>query len=403
MDAEANRSFEDKMRPFLLFAILTTGCAFSPPADLSVQEPVRVDQGRLQYIARLTDGRLVSLHLNHRPPEEMDQVGPPQPVLIRDSEDNGFTWSQPRVAFHHPAGKGVVSGGCSLVDREGKLHSFALRFFHEPRDGTTPGDSWLVHSVSEDGGKIWSEPKKIDYGHPFTGALNSYVALSSGRLLVALSYSNDFHVDPGKCLTVFSNDGGDSWHKGSDDISVPAGPRGGHPGALEPVMVELEDGRIWMIIRTQRGRFYQTFSSDGGETWSETSPTSLEAPNAPAAILRLSDGRLVCCWNDLSQFPEEAKSHRQLPGGGVSDRRYLHIAISSDDGRTWSPSKLIAQREEGESPRTNVAYPFLCETADHRILVTYHRVGSRPDVTWWHPSVEVLRIDPAWIDDDASE
>jgi photosystem II stability/assembly factor-like uncharacterized protein len=380
-------------RLLLLLAILTTGCALSP----SLRGPVKVDQGRLHYIATLPEGRLVSLHVIHRADEEMHEVGPPQPVFIRDSEDNGFTWSEPRIAFHHPAGKGVVSGGCSLVDRAGNLHSFAVRYFREPTDAT-PGDSSLVHNVSEDGGQTWSETKKIDYGHPFTGALNSYVALRSGRLIVALSYSDDFQVDPGQCLTVFSDDGGNSWMKGSDRIAVPAGPRGGHPGALEPVMVELEDGRVWMIIRTQRGRFYQAFSGDSGETWSETSPTAFEAPNAPGAILRLSDGRLVFCWNDLSQFPEKAKDYRQLPGGGVSDRRFLHISISSDDGTTWSRSKQIARREEGESPRTNVAYPFLCETADHSILVTYHRVGSRKDVTWWSPSVEVLRIDPAWID-----
>ena len=386
-------------RPVLLLATLAAGFTFSSCRGLPLQEPVMIDQGWVQFIATLPEGRLVTLYVNHRRAEEMDQVGPPQPVFIRDSEDHGLTWSEPRIAYHHPAGKGVVSGGNPLVDQEGKLHSFAVRYFREPTSGTIPGDSSLVHSVSSDGGKTWSEPKTIDYGHPFTGALNSYVALRSGRLLVPLSYSDDFTVDPGKCLTVFSDDGGSTWHKGSDDIAVPEGPRGGHPGALEPVVVELEDGRVWMIIRTQRGRFFQAFSADGGETWSETSPTSLEAPNAPGAILRLADGRLVFCWNDLSQFPKKARDFRQLPGGGVSDRRYLHIAISSDDGKTWSRSRQIAQREEGESPRTNVAYPFLCETADHRILVTYHRVGSTKEATWWSPIVEVLRIDPDWIAD----
>jgi hypothetical protein len=96
---------------------------------------------------------------------------------------------------------------------------------------------------------------------------------------------------------------------------------------------------------------------------------------------------LVFCWNDLSKYPE-------LHG---NQRQYLHLAISDDDGRTWSSSKEIARRRDGDNPDTNVAYPYMTVTKDNHLLVSYHRVGNREGVTWWHPIVEVLRIDPDWI------
>ena len=38
---------------------------------------------------------------------------------------------------------------------------------------------------------------------------------------------------------------------------------GDHAGAIEPVVVERKDGTIWMLIRTTRGQFWQSTSSDG--------------------------------------------------------------------------------------------------------------------------------------------
>ena len=137
-----------------------------------------------------------------------------------------------------------------------------------------------------------------------------------------------------------------------------------------------------MLIRTQTSRFYESFSLDGGKTWTKPGPTPFQAPNAPGGILRLSDGRLVFSWSDLSQYPGEVIS----PG-----RQYLHIAISSDDGKTWSRSKLIAQRREGQHPTGSVRYPFPCETADQHLLVKYSRVSQG------RQNIELIRIDPNWI------
>jgi len=177
---------------------------------------------------------------------------------------------------------------------------------------------------------------------------------------------NSKQTMPRVILVILSDDQGETWKLGPDGIRIPIGPFRGHPGAIEPVLVELRDGRVWMIFRSQYGAFYQTFSSDGGNSWEPTSPTTIKAANAPAGILRLADGRLLLPWNDWGNYP----CGRILRRG----RQYLHVAISGDDGKTWSPSRLIAGPSTPDPENAQMRYPFLCQTGDGSVLLRYHRI-----------------------------
>ena len=349
-------------------------------------------EGRLGHMATLKDGRVVSAYTLRLPDtaQRLDADNPEIPVYLRTSHDNGLTWSEPYSAFSYPPGKGVVGSCFPLVAPDGTLHVLALRFYKLGGDfaAESKSHSTVVHSASANGGKTWTEIHNVDYGKSYTGALNSAIALNSGRLLLVLSSPSDRQGGRNVCISTYSDDGGVRWHPGSQEIIVPDGEFRGHPGALEPVVVELLDGRIWMIIRTQIGCFYQSYSTDNGATWSEPAQTRFQAPNAPAGICRLADKRIVLCWNDLSQYPADI---------GGNQRQFLHIAISDDNGKTFSRSKEIARRRREDREDTNVAYPFLCQTANDHILVLYYRVGCAEGVTWWNPIIEVLRIHPDWI------
>ena len=364
-----------------------------PPASEAPDvpdSPVLIKHDSLEYLTTLSSGRVVSMRMFATNPKDMAMDRSPQPVTIRYSDDHGLTWSSQDTAFSYSQGKGVVYGGFVFADKSAMLHCFGVRYFRLA-DKTQPGHAILLHNRSDDGGKTWTEPKQVDFGHSYTGSFNTVTELDNGRIILALSYTTEYLEERAErdfqIVTVHTDDSGETWQIGSDDITVPPGEFIGHPGALEPVMIQLKDQRVWMIIRTQQGRFFQSFSSDYGETWSNSSPTDFKAPNAPGGIIRLHDGRLVFCWNDLSKYPELTGNQRQ----------YLHVAISSDDGKTWSSSKEIASRRDGDKPDTNVAYPYMTVTDDNHVLVSYHRVGNRDGVTWWNPIVEVVRIDPDWI------
>lgn len=344
------------------------------------------------YMARMPDNRIISMYAELRPDgkERVEMENPPVPVYLRESKDSGGKWSKPRVAFSYEPGMGTVGNPFPIVTPDGVLHVLAVRFLKLGGDWAkeSKSHSVVMHYSSTDEGETWAGPHPVPFGKTYTGSLNSAISLLSGRLLLALSCPSDRFGGRSSCVTTSSDDNGVTWQAAGQELAVPDGDQPGHPGALEPVLLELMDGRVWMIIRTQTGVFYESFSADKGATWNDPVKTRFQAPNAPGGICRLDNGDVLFCWNDLSRYPPDATG---------SKRQYLHIALSNDDGLSFGPSVEVARRREGEDENTNVAYPYLVPTADGQALLLYHRVGSVPTATWWAPIMEVLKIDPRWI------
>ena len=154
--------------------------------------------------------------------------------------------------------------------------------------------------------------------------------------------------------------------------------------------MELRDGRVWMLIRTQTLRFWETFSRDGGKSWNSPAASRFMSPDSPGAILRLSNGRLIFIWNDLASYPNGVTGHY---------RQYLYGAISGDDGKTWSKPKRVAPLADPDRPNSRADYPFLCETNGKDVLLSYYRFGYREGSTYEAPYTELLHIDPNWLRD----
>src|SRR5439155_800553 len=130
--------------------------------------------------------------------------------------------------------------------------------------------------------------------------------------------------------TYYSDDEGVSWRRSPVVLTVPVpiDYPGRHPGACEPVVLELQDGRVWMLIRNQTGHLYESFSPDGVE-WSAPRPTRFPSSDSPASVVRLPGGEIVVVWNNC-QAP--------APRGGAfiyTGRDALHAALSPDEGKTW--------------------------------------------------------------------
>jgi len=160
-----------------------------------------------------------------------------------------------------------------------------------------------------------------------------------------------------------SVDDGKSWKKGN---LIDLGGRGHHDGAMEPTLVELRDGRLWMLIRTTLDQFWSAYSADQGLTWRVIQPSGIDAASAPGYLTRLASGRLVLVWNRL--YPvglsaeEQAKYPRRKLGGSHAEtaesyqRQELSAAFSSDDGKTWTEPTVIAR-----SAKAHLSYPSVFE------------------------------------------
>ena len=74
--------------------------------------------------------------------------------------------------------------------------------------------------------------------------------------------------------------------------------------ACEPSVVELPGGRLWCLLRTSQDFFYETYSEDGGNTWSEGRPSRFSNTITMPTLLSLSDGRLLLLWCNTAPLPE---------------------------------------------------------------------------------------------------
>ena len=142
------------------------------------------------------------------------------------------------------------------------------------------------------------------------------------------------------CGVFYSDDDGVSW-KRSQFVNSPPHQAGGvhkgvrwNHGAVEPTVIELQDGRIWMLARTAQDQHYESFSEDGGETWSELQPSRFYGTITMPSMNRLNDGRILFIWNNTTPLPEK-EGVSGVWEDVFTNRDVLHAAISDDDGKTW--------------------------------------------------------------------
>jgi hypothetical protein len=275
-------------------------------------------------------------------------------------------WDEPRQIVHHHECNAF--GPSALRDNAGTIWVFYLGFVRsewvdgEPTDRTV-SDVWCIRSHDE--GKTWVDRKRIFEG--YCGATRGAIQVRSGEIVVPISY---VARNPGRYLSacLVTRDRGVSWDlEGHVDI----GQNGDHAGAVEPTVVELRGGRLWMLIRTNLGYFMNAYSSDLGRTWSAPVPSSITSPSAPGCLLRLSSGRIALAWHDtMNRATEiEADDDREFSGSRINMdlRDTLSVALSDDEGESWTPAVELAKSIQ-------LSYPRLLELAPGVILCGGQRV-----------------------------
>lgn len=289
-------------------------------------------------LIKLSDGAVMSVYST--PTSYAGELGECY-IAARTTRDGGKTWEPEREITRLPEGRSAHP--TALRTRDGSLHVFFLGYKQHAWDRKTENptentrsDLWTVHS--SDDGKTWSQPQMIFKG--YTGSTNGAEETSSGNLVVPFSH---YVANPGRLVsrTVVSQDGGKTWNA-SNQIDI--GGAGDHSGAVEPCVIELQDKRLWMLIRTERKFFWESFSEDGGLTWSEAVPTEIRSSHSPGHLIRMADGRLALAWNPDS-------------------RRELCLAFSKDEGRTWTDSVVVA--------RGSVTYPYILENKPGELWVGF--------------------------------
>ena len=285
-------------------------------------------------------------------------------LMAATSDDNGETWSKPRLVIDGrstslPNSRTVIIGNF-WTDPLGRLWLFfdqTMNHF-DGRSGL-----WAIVCENPDAeNPVWTKPTRIWHG----SMLNKPVVLSSGEWLLPsyLLQNGGFgpfngifpELDPYRGVNVLvSKDQGKTWQL-RGIRSFP------NPDWHEAMIVEKKDGQLWMMARTTKG-IMESFSSDRGATWSEPAATAanIQHPNSRFFFRRLASGRLLLIKN--------GKELHQHPG-----RNFFSAWVSDDDGQTWKGGLVREDREK-------VTYPDGFQAPDGTIYVSYDHNRGPGEVT----------------------
>jgi predicted neuraminidase len=223
--------------------------------------------------------------------------------------------------------------------------------------GPSPQTWWGMVRTSRDNGRTWSEARRLPDG--ILGPVkNKPVRLSDGTLISPSSTESNEARSAWRLHFERSTDAGATWTA----VRPPAAADGAPIDAIQPSILIHPGGRLQAVGRSRSGRIFETWSTDGGRTWTPVSLTALPNPSAGTDAVTLRDGRHLLVYN-------------HTPKG----RSPLNVAVSRD-GKAWDAA-LVLEAEPGE-----YSYPAVIQSSDGRVHITY---------TWKRQRVKHVVVDPA--------
>ena len=213
--------------------------------------------------------------------------------------------------------------------------------------GPSPREWWGMLTISMNTGRSWSWPWRLPEG--ILGPVkNKPVQLANGDLLCGSSTEHAgwrVHFER-------THDRGRTWQR-THPIND-----GTRFNAIQPSIITYPQDRLQALCRTREGVISQSWSHDGGMTWTEMTATGLPNPNAGADAVTLQDGRQLLVYN-----------HTVKSGPSPRRREMLNVALS-EDGQTWKAA-LILENQKGRE----YSYPAVIQTRDGlvHLTYTYHR------------------------------
>jgi predicted neuraminidase len=231
--------------------------------------------------------------------------------------------------------------------------------------GPSPREWWGMLITSDDGGLTWSRSKKMGtgkYGDLLGPIKNKPIQLENGDIISPTSI--EYYEGEDLLWRVFfeiSKDNGKTWEV-IDYIND-----GYEFDAIQPSILTYPDNKLQILCRTIQDVISQSWSEDGGHTWSKMTATSLPNPSAGTDAVSLKDGRQLLIYN-----------HTTMKGDFPNGRNMLNLATSTD-GTNWEVVMTL-ERQNGE-----YSYPAIIQGEDGLVYITY---------TYRRKSIKYVVIDP---------
>ncbi len=256
-------------------------------------------------------------------------------VVVSTSGDDGKSWTEKLIV--DPDGDGPVRAFDPEIwlDPNGKLWLFwAETIGHDGANAIL----WAkTNSDPDKEDSEWSKPIRITTGV----MMCKPTVLSNGEWMFPVSTWRE--TDNSAKVIVTTDQGKTFALQGACNVPVEMRSYDEH------MIIERKDKSLWMLIRIKNG-IGESFSHDGGKTWTTPVLSAIAHPSARFFIRRLSSGNLLLVKHGLINER--------------SGRSQLTTYISKDDGQTWSNGLLLDERN-------GVSYPDGQEHSNGTIHIVY--------------------------------
>jgi predicted neuraminidase len=314
-------------------------------------------------ICELPDGRLLAAwYAGSR--EGASDVA----IFLSERTPAGSAWSPPRA---------IVTRESAARELKRTVRKIGNPVIFADAAGTV----WLVYvtvslggwsgsslnlTTSTDGGATWARSRRLTLS-PFLNIAelvkNRPVPLADGGWAVPIYH--ELAARFSEILWLRRIDGGVRATK----TRVTRGQAG-----FQPALVALDDRRALAVMRDvgSTRRIWTARTDDAGDGWAASEPLDLPNPDSGLDAIRIGDGRLLLAFND-----------------STSGRENLRLAISRDDGRTWTRVATLAEESGGD-----FSYPFLLQSRSGDVHVVY---------SWKRRQIRHVVFNPAWLDERERE
>ncbi|OUJ74193.1 sialidase family protein [Hymenobacter crusticola] len=221
--------------------------------------------------------------------------------------------------------------------RAGKLFLFY-------KVGPNPREWWGMVKTSTDEGKTWSAPRQLPPG--ILGPIKNKPVQLANRTILAPS-SIEEKTERWKVHLEKSTDQGQTWQVIPVDNASAF-------DVIQPSILVYPGNRLQILCRSKQGSVVQAWSTDGGNSWSTLSKTTLLNPNSGTDAVTLKDGSQLLVYNP------------DVPGKEWFNGRSKLRVAQSKDGQTWHD---VAELENGT--KEEFSYPAVIQTHDGRVHITY--------------------------------
>ena len=315
--------------PFSLSAETGAGTSAGLPYTEFIFPPDQISSSHAPSIVELPDGSFFAAW--YAPPP-----GKKNGAIWASRKKAGRGWTKPSVINYN---EGYSNKNPVLyLNRDKKL---VLFWVEEKRWYRWPVDR-LKMKVSDDLGRTWGRAR--DVGTPISFLTRTHpLTLSDGRVLLPI------YTDMAtSSAVILSKDGGLTWGNLRFILFF---------FGIQPTVIQRSDSSLFALTRT--GMWprlsWEAESRDFGNSWKNPRVSTIRNPGSSLEMLKLKNGHVVLVFNDSR-----------------TDRSSLSLALSYDEGDTWTHTRVIE-----DAPESVNIYHSIMQDKDGLILVLYSYHGRQ--------------------------